>query len=220
VLFPGTGYPQASGIRDTRRINDRIAAYQKMDPAHLPVALGIVEPLHGVRSLEEIDRIKDQLHLAGIMWHHRFQGAPIDHNIMSTYLKRMVELKLLPFIHCYGGSDMEAIWRLVKLAEEFPQVTFLALDSMAAGRVQFNIFIAKKVPNILFDTSLMQGGHHDVEAFVHAVGSERLFFGSGLYSKPYGYEHTSLKDDIVAARISEQDRANIFSGNARRLLGL
>jgi predicted TIM-barrel fold metal-dependent hydrolase len=59
-----------------------------------------------------------------------------------------------------------------------------------------------------------------VRQFVEAVGSERLIFGSLFYSYPASYEHCATLDEIRAAKISEQDKANIFALNAKRLFQL
>ena len=57
AILAATGYIQADGIKDTMRANDVVAAYRTRDPERFPVACGTVEPLHGSRSLGELDRI-------------------------------------------------------------------------------------------------------------------------------------------------------------------
>jgi len=54
AILASTGYLQADGIKATMRSNDTVAEYHKRDPKRFPVAAGIVEPLHGARSLEEL----------------------------------------------------------------------------------------------------------------------------------------------------------------------
>jgi len=56
AILAATGYIQPDGIKDTMRSNDIVAAYRKRDPKRFPVACGIVEPLHGTRSLAELER--------------------------------------------------------------------------------------------------------------------------------------------------------------------
>src|SRR5919202_6144987 len=82
AILAATGYIQADGIKDTMRSNDSVAAYRRRDPKHFPVACGIVEPLHGNRSLAELERIKHELNLDGVVWHSRFQGVAVDHQLM------------------------------------------------------------------------------------------------------------------------------------------
>ena len=74
AILAATGYIQAEGIKDTMRSNDTVAAYRLRDTERFPVACGTVEPLHGTRSLGELERMRNELHLAGVVWHHRFQG--------------------------------------------------------------------------------------------------------------------------------------------------
>src|SRR4029453_8522679 len=67
VILAATGHIQAAGIKDTIRSNDPVAAYRKRDTKHFPVACGTVEPLHGTRSLSELERMKHELHLDGVV---------------------------------------------------------------------------------------------------------------------------------------------------------
>ena len=110
AILAATGYIQADGIKDTMRSNDTVAA----------VACGTVEPLHGARSLGELERMKYELHLEGVVWHNRFQGVAIDHQLMRPLLKKVSELALLPIVHTNAESNMEAVWRLERLAPGIP----------------------------------------------------------------------------------------------------
>src|SRR5215510_5003006 len=217
TILAATGYIQADGIKDTMRSNDTVAAYQKRDPKRFPVACGTVEPLHGARSLGELERMKHELHLQGVVWHNRFQGVAIDHQLMRPLLKKVSELGLLPIIHTNAESNMEAIWRLERLALEFPELTFVSLDALTTNtNSQLALDIAKRTKNILFDTAHVRGSAY-VKNFVESVGSERLIFGSLFYSTPPSYEHCATLEEIKAAKISESDKANILGLNAKRL---
>ena len=220
AILAATGYIQADGIKDTMRCNDVVAAYRRRDPERFPVACGIVEPLHGIRSLGELERIKHELKLDGVVWHSRFQGVPVDHPLMRPLLKKVSELKLVPMIHTNAESNLEAVWRLERLALEFPELTFVSLDALTTNtNSQLALDIAKRTPNILFDTAHIRGAAF-VRQFVEAVGSQRLVFGSLFYSHPASYEHCHTISEIQAARISDEDKSNILSGNARRLFAL
>lgn len=220
AILAATGYIQADGIKDTMRCNDIVAAYRKRDPLRFPVACGIVEPLHGERSLAELERIKHELHLDGVVWHTRFQGVAVDHPLMRPLLKKVSELKLVPVIHTNAESNLEAVWRLERLAVEFPELTFVSMDALTTNaNSQLALDIAKRTPNILFDTAHVRGPAF-IRNFVEAVGSHRLVFGSLFYSHPASYEHCATLAEIKAAKISDQDKANILALNARRLFKL
>jgi predicted TIM-barrel fold metal-dependent hydrolase len=220
AILAATGYIQADGIKDTMRSNDTVAAYRKRDPKRFPVACGTVEPLHGARSLSELERMKHELHLAGVVWHNRFQGVAIDHQLMRPLLKKVNELGLVPIIHTNAESNMEAVWRLERLALEFPELTFVSLDALTTNvNSQLVLDIAKRTPNILFDTAHVRSSGY-VRQFVETVGSHRLLFGSLFYSHPASYEHSATLAEVNAAKISDEDMANILSGNAKRLFKL
>ncbi|MGH7926560.1 MAG: amidohydrolase family protein [Candidatus Binatia bacterium] len=220
AILAATGYIQADGIRDTMRSNDTVAAYRKRDPKRFPVACGTVEPLHGRRSLDELERMKNELGLEGVVWHHRFQGMAIDHQLMRPLLKKVSQLGLVPLIHTNAESNLEAVWRLERLAVEFPELTFLSMDALTTNtNSQLALDIAKRTPNILFDTAHVRGSAY-IKNFVAAVGSHRLVFGSLFYSHPASYEHCATLEEVKAAQISDADLANILTLNAKRLFKL
>jgi len=220
AILAATGYIQAEGIKDTMRCNDTVAAYRKREPQRFPVACGTVEPLHGARSLGELERIKHELHLEGVVWHNRFQGVPVDHQLMRPLLKKVSDLGLVPLLHTNAESNMEAVWRLERLALEFPELTFLAMDALTTNaNSQLALDIAKRTPNILFDTAHVRGSRY-LRQFVESVGSNRLVFGSLFYSFPASYEHCATLEEIKQAKLSEADEENILSRNAKQLFKL
>jgi len=220
AILAATGYIQADGIKDTMRCNDTVAGYRKRDPKRFPVACGTVEPLHGARSLGELERMKHELHLEGVVWHNRFQGVAVDHQLMRPLLTKVSELGLVPLVHTNAESNMEAVWRLERLALEFPQLTFVSMDALTTNaNSQLTLDIAKRTPNILFDTAHVRGSAY-VRQFVEAVGSQRLIFGSLFYSYPASYEHCATLEEVKAAKISDDDKANILGQNAKKLFKL
>lgn len=220
AILAATGYIQADGIKDTMRCNETVARYRKRDPRRFAVACGIVEPLHGARSLDELERIKYELKLEGVVWHSRFQGVAVDHQLMRPLLKKVSELKLVPLVHTNAESNLEAVWRLERLALEFPELTFVSLDALTTNtNGQLALDIARRTPNILFDTAHVRGSAY-IRQFVEKVGSQRLVFGSLFYSHPASYEHCATIEEIKSAKISDEDKANILSRNAKRLFGL
>ena len=217
AILAATGYIQADGIKDTMRCNDTVAAYRKRDPERFPVACGTVEPLHGARSLGELERMKHELGLDGVVWHNRFQGLAVDHPLMRPLLKKVSALGLVPLVHTNAESNLEAVWRLERLAMEFPEITFVSMDALTTNtNSQLALDIAKRTANILFDTAHVRGAAY-IRNFVEAVGSHRLIFGSLFYSHPASYEHCPTLEEVKAAQISDDDKANILALNAKRL---
>jgi hypothetical protein len=49
--------------------------------------------------LSEIDRVHDELGLAGISFHTRFQGVSLDSRWIVRAVGRLVELDMVPVVH-------------------------------------------------------------------------------------------------------------------------
>jgi predicted TIM-barrel fold metal-dependent hydrolase len=220
VVIPGHGYLRPNGIADTRRINDSIARYRDRMPERFPVAIGIVEPQHGAALLHEIDRCRDQLGLAGISFHTRFQGVSLDSRWITAAVERVALRGMVPIVHAMDETPEEALWKLTALARAVPDTQILALDpfcSYEATRQCF--FVAELATNIIFDTSLSYNFDF-IEDFAERFGAERIAFGTDLYSWPVGKRVSHLLGQIVASDVADRDKALILGGNARRLFGL
>lgn len=220
LLMPGHSYMKPRGIADTRVINDGLAAYQRLAPGRIALAIGVLEPRHGLDGLGEIDRMHGELGLRGASWHHRQQGLPMDHPVMFACLERMAALGLVPMIHCFSGADFEEIWRLRRLAEAFPEMPVLCLDSMTHP-VQFEAALAaaERATNIIIDTTSSVMGPDGVRACVERLGAERLLFGTNLYSWQQP-QHLGELEDVLAAQVGDDAKALILGGNVRRIFGL
>jgi predicted TIM-barrel fold metal-dependent hydrolase len=220
VVIPGHGYLRPDGLADTRRVNDGIAVYRDRRPDRFPVAIGIVEPTHGARGLDEVGRVHDELGLAGFSFHTRFQGVSLDSQWIVRAIERMAELGMVPVVHSMDETPEEALWKLAALARQFPEVTILALDAFGSYESTRQVsFVAEIAPNVVFDTSLSYNFDF-IEDFARRFGIERVVFGTDLYSWPVGRRISHLLDQIVASDLSTEDKEAILGGNARRLYAL
>lgn len=220
IVIPGHGYERMNGIADTRAENDAIARYRDACPERFPAAIGIVEPRDGEASLAELDRARNELGLAGISFHTRFQGVSLDSKWILAYVERMADLGLVPVVHAMNETPEEALWKLAVIARSIPDTPVLALDpfsSFEATRECF--FIAEVAPNILFDTSLSYNFDF-IEDFAREFGADRVVFGTDLYSTPVGRRISHLLPQILDSALSDDDKRKILSGNARRLFGV
>jgi predicted TIM-barrel fold metal-dependent hydrolase len=214
VLSAGYRYRRAEGIGNTRAMNDMIAGFVAKHSDRFPVGVGVVEVQHGEASLRELERMAKDLKLRGVGWHHADSGVYIDNPYMRPLLKQVQALKLIPFIHV-REKEYEAWWRLEVLAEEFPDLTFVALSGVATTDDRSHgIAIAKRRKNILIDTApAFYGGERFLEEMVKAIGAERLLFGTD--NQP-----TLTLQVIRNSQLSERDKQLILSGNTTKLFGL
>lgn len=107
LLMPASGYPNSDGLADTRKVNDYVASYRDSRPDRFPGAVGTVSPLEGESAIEEIDRCITRLGMKGIVWHHRFQGAFLNHSAMDMFLERIRFHRVLAFVHIIAESTLE-----------------------------------------------------------------------------------------------------------------
>jgi predicted TIM-barrel fold metal-dependent hydrolase len=220
IVIPGHGYLRPEGVADTRRINDNIAAYRDAHPDKFPAALGIVEPLHGAAGIAELRRMRDELGLVGVSVHTRFQGVQTDSPLVLAVVREAAALGLVPFIHAVEGVPDEAIWRAQQVARAVPDTTVVILDAFGgAEHARQAVIIAKETPNMVFDTSL---AHHYlfVENMLHAVGPERLVFGTDYYSMMSHPQSSVVLEHFSHNDVPAEHKAAILSGNLQRILGL
>jgi predicted TIM-barrel fold metal-dependent hydrolase len=215
VLQPSHGYIRTDGIEATRRVNDRMARYRAVVRDRF-VVLGTTEPLHGESGLSEVERIRE-LGLAGLAWHHRFQGCYIDSKWMWPTLRRMAELGLVALVHVNAESSLESHWRLQRLALDFPDVDFIAMDGFwTYERARHILTTAPTTPNVVWDL----GGpvcYVSVKEWVERNGSETISFSVGGYTGVGAMAMPPLFTHIEQAPISDSDRANILGGNVARI---
>lgn len=223
VMMAGTlRYRKAEGIENTRKLNDLVAEYVTKHSERFPVGIGTVEPTHGDASLKELERMAKELKLRGVVWHHAYCGVPIDDPFMRPLLKQVARLQLIPFVHV-GRKPFEDLGLLEDWAEEFPNLTFVALAGLARLEDHAQALkIGKRQKNILFDTGpVLWRREPGLESWVKQIGADRLLFGSDLYALAPSYRRATTTMDIINnAEISPEDRAKIFFRNAQNLFRL
>jgi predicted TIM-barrel fold metal-dependent hydrolase len=219
VLQPSHGYLRTDGLMATMRLNDRMVDYMLFTPDRFCV-LGTTEPMYGMARVHEVQRIAS-MGLRGVAWHHRFQGCYIDSRWMWPILEAMSDLELIPLVHVNVESSMEAHWRLQRLALDFPNLTFLAMDGLwSYERARHALASAGITPNVIWD----MGGpvcYVSAEEWVERNGSTTLCFSANLHYVAEGtIQETPLLRYLKTSELSEADKANILGGNLTRLFGL
>jgi len=220
ALMPGHSYSAPRGIGDIRAINDGLHAYGELAPERFPVLFGTVDPRHGSRhNVAEVERLNG-LGFRGLSWHNRFQGLPIDHPVMFEVVDRMDHFGMVALMHCYANGDFEAPWRLRRLAERFPDTTFVALDAMTSPEnLEQLLGIAERCGNVFIDLTTTLLGARGILWAIERAGASRLVFGSNSYSMVQVTRIAAL-EAIRQAHLDEDQERAILSGNAKRLLGI
>jgi uncharacterized protein len=227
AMMPSLQYERPQGQQNTIEINNLVSQYKQKYKDRFPVALGTVEPLHGVENgLEEIERSVTQLGIDGFVWHHRLQGTFIADSRMWPFLRKINEFKLPVFIHVFGNSGLEAPWGVEVLASDFPEVKFVCLD-VFSNHTYFRqmLNICRRLENVLVDTAALSSVGRPLDEFVRQLGSERVVFGTDLYlhapdySPQYNVPY-ALYEVRESSSMSDRDKENILWNNASKLFHL
>lgn len=215
----------ASRSITTRELNRGVAEYVRQYPERFPYGLGTIDVRGGEAELKELDVIRD-LGLRGVVWHHMFQGAFLDHPLMEEALRHCERQHLPAFIHVIVGSLLESPWRLARLCDRFPGVTFVALDGLSSPHhATWMIELARECRNLMLDTAVLTSYGNPIERFVEANGGERLLLGTDFdvdpkpFSFPYPIHeilHSSLNPSVKAEALGENARALFEGGQGDR----
>lgn len=218
VISPIPGYEDPDGIKDAMLQNNNIADMVKKWPDRFPRGLGVVEPRHGSRALPEVDRIFEELNLAGLMFHNDFNGVYVDHPSMHRILERAAKYKnAIVMIHTFQHSVLETPFQLLRIAERFPEITFIDGHPMMTGpHLSASIDLAQRCTNVYFDICLTHHHEWPIERAVKEIGADRLLFGSDI---PY-YTKCMEKVIVENALISAEDKEKILYKNAAKLFSL
>lgn len=219
LVIPGHGYDRTNGIADTRAQNDAIAAYRDNCPERFPAACGVIEPQHGAASLPEIERCAQELGLVSISFHTRFQGVSLDNHWVDTYVGAIAECGMTPIIHALDESADEALWKVGWLARRHSGTPLIIFDGYSTFEGTKHCgHLAECYDNLVFDISLSYNFDF-IEGHMKQHGAERYVFGTDLYSWPLGVRITHLLQQIHESELSDDQKAALLGGNARRLLG-
>jgi predicted TIM-barrel fold metal-dependent hydrolase len=144
----------------------------------------------------------------------------MDNPWIRRYVGRMAELGMVPLLHAMTESSDEALWKVASVGAAFPNVPMLVLDAFSTfeGTKEAGP-VADRCPNLLFDTSLAYNADL-IEVFASRFGAQRIIFGTDLYSPPVGRRISHILAQLLESGLSDEDKALIVGGNARRLFGL
>jgi len=167
-------------------------------------------------SLDELQRCFSEDKDVKIIKVHPFST---DCNMKDKRMKNIFEFasdrKLVVLVHTwldndqYGNQDIFA-----ELAKDYPEIKWIMGHSGGPYGSRHAVDLAKESDNIFLDTTLSTAPARQIEFFVSEIGSERLIFGT---DNPYLNPNPQI-GRVGLADISHQDRVNIFSANARRMI--
>lgn len=218
VASPWPGYETPNGVHSTRAQNEALHDVLLRWPDRFPVGLGVSEPRHGARAVDEARWALRGLGLAGLVFDNDFNGLSIDSAAMLPILEELAGTPdAVAAVYTGAYSVLRSPFRLGIVARRFPALRFLSLNSFADITYETASYdLAERLENIWFCLGNAKTQLFTVERAVERIGSQRVLFGSGI---PL-IERSHHLQMVMVADITEGARADVLAGSARRLFGL
>lgn len=166
-------------------------------------------------SLEELERSFQDQRVVMIKVHPSGSQCRLDDKRMSGIFEFAARRKLTVLSHtwldndAYGNIDLFA-----DVAKSHPGISWVMGHSGGPYGSRRAAELAQEVRNVYLDITLSMCPARQIEFFVQEVGSERVLFGT---DNPFLDPRPQI-GRVALAKISPQDKANIFGRNARRLV--
>ena len=192
--------------------NDAVAAAARRFPDRF-IGFATINPWSRRRGVDELNRAHGDYGFSGLVLHPILQGFEANDPLVFPLVEKALELDLL--IYVTGGAPYLAMpYKIADLAGRYPQGRFVM--GHAGWDFHFDVpYCLEACPNLHVETS--KNGLANLEALARKFGASRLLFGSDAPFSSYEGEIEKIR---LLPGLDDEDRVNIFSRNARRLLRL
>jgi predicted TIM-barrel fold metal-dependent hydrolase len=166
-------------------------------------------------SLEELERCFAHKSVVIVKIHPANTKCSLNDRRMKGILNFASGRKCPVLVHTWLDNDLFGNLEIfAAVAKEHPDISWIMGHSGGPFGSRRAVEIAQESPSIYLDLTLSMGPARQVEFFVKEVGSERVLFGT---DNPFLDPRPQI-GRVGLADISHQDRINIWSANARRLI--
>ena len=166
-------------------------------------------------SLEELERSFQDKRVVLIKVHPSGSQCRLDDNRMLGIYEFATRRKATILSHTWLDNDPHGnIGLFADVAKSRPAISWIMGHSGGPYGSRRAVELAQQVPNIYLDITLSMCPARQIEFFVQEVGSERVLFGT---DNPFLDPRPQI-GRVALAKISPEDKANIFGRNARRLV--
>ena len=140
-------------------------------------------------------------------------GIRLSDEIHTPYWEYLNQNKLLVLSHTWGGSPVDGVEEMRRIASRYPDITLICGHSFH-GDWENGIRLALEYPNIYLELTAVLDDRGVLESMVDGIGSERILYGDDLpwFSTFHGV------GAVLSADITDDDRHNILHRNAERIL--
>lgn len=190
--------------------NEKVLDMCREFPETLRMYMGIVPQLddHIREDLGNFD--KYQPYAIGLKFLGSYHVPAMNDRRYEYALAFANERKLPILIHTWGLDET-----LLPTLQKYPDARFF-LGHSCFGEWEYAARCVKENPgNVFLELTAIPGNRNILEKLVGYVGSENLLFGTDM---PWFDEYQAV-GGVLAAKISDEDKLNILSKNAERILG-
>lgn len=143
---------------------------------------------------------------------HNCNGFPINHPGYDGSYALANEHRLPILFHTWGGAKEFA--QIRELSARFPETSLLLAHAGSANAESY-IAIARECHNVYLDTAFSRSPRGLIERLVAGAGVEKVVWGSDAYF----YAQSCQIGKVLGAKISDEEKRLVLSGNAERILG-
>jgi predicted TIM-barrel fold metal-dependent hydrolase len=169
----------------------------------------VVWPLSEDSVKDEVARCLDAGFVGAKL--HDLSGFAYTHRSYTPVYEAAHERRLPVLFHTFGQDHQFA--QVGEIAKRYPDATILVAHLRTMNEPGYHR-IAREHPNVFVDTVGSSAPRGLVERAVAAIGADKIVWGSDAYC--YGLPQQIGK--VLGAKISDEDKVKILSGNARRIL--
>ncbi len=183
------------------------------------IAFGSVHPFskNAVRTVEMLC----EAGIKGIKFHNSHQQFDLSDYRCRLLYRRIGQLGMITVVH--GGRSRRSaehwVWpsEVREVIDCFGGAPFIYAHIGGMSLSEVELTILKDLP-VLVDTAMISNWmkHEEFSIIVRELGSKRILFGSDL---PWGRLDQAI-DFVENAKLSDEEKNNIFYGNALKLLDL
>ena len=144
-----------------------------------------------------------------------YYKIPVTDKAWEYALKFADERGLPVLNHTWGSSPENGGPVMLEVAQKYANVKFFMGHSIFGDWEYARRVVKETHDNVWLELTAIPGERNIIEMLVDAVGSERLLYGTDL---PWFDEYQAV-GGVLSAKISDEDKKNIFYRNAERIFG-
>jgi predicted TIM-barrel fold metal-dependent hydrolase len=200
---------------DFRKGNDLVAEAVGRYPDRL-IGQMTINPNVPDEVLPELERCRRHHGMRLGKLHPYFDDYPVDGPGYREFWRHADAQGMVVLVHTSEGDKNCAPGMFDAIARDYPNARIiLGHSGVTLKGCEEAIGVARRHDNLYLDTGCSQPHFGMIERFVAEVGADRVLFGSDM---PL-LEPAAQLGRIAYAKIRDSEKAMIFGGNLKRLLG-